>query len=335
MASTQTITLATSENSSFIQTLASEIFENHNREIGDAVIAKNFALTYMKEKAESIEVGGLDFAEPVMIAENSNFGYRSHVTDIPGAIQDFLREFKFEPMSLTGSIPLNIKHELMNEGKSAIRKITKDLMMQAESTTSNIMNRSLWKASPTDSIDPESIRSIVSDTPTTGSIGGITRTNSFAQNGVDTSTISSVGSTTGFASLNKFRIKLGGDAKTFPDFGVTTATVFSNIMAFMVNNRRLTASEKMVRYAIDTLEFSPGCTLGYDGDGLTGQCPAQHLYWLNSKHIFFKVLEGSYFKYSPFELRGMNITKTSLFYMFYNITTNLPSSLGVHTTITG
>lgn len=332
---TQNITIATSENASFIQTLASEIFENHNREIGDAVIAKNFALSYMKEKAENIEVGGLDFAEPVMITENTNFGFRSHVSDIPGQIQDFIREFKFEPLSLTGAIPLNVKHELMNAGKAEIRKITKDLMMQAESTTSNIVNRGLWKASPTDGVDPESIRSIVSDTPTVGSIGGISRANSFAQNKVDTGTIASAGSAAGFAALNKFRIKLGGDAKTYPDFGVTTATIFSNIMAFMVNNRRLTADEKKVRYAIDTLEFSPGCTLGYDGDGGTGECPANHLYWLNSRHLFFKVLEGSYFKYTPFELRGMNITKTSLFYMFYNITTNLPSSLGVHTAITG
>src|SRR3990167_3424497 len=101
---TQNIAIPTGENASLILSLATHIFENHGEEIGNAIIGKNFILTYLRSKAQKVESGGLDFAEPVMIAENSNFSHRSHYSQIDAAIQDPTREFKFDPVSLTGTI---------------------------------------------------------------------------------------------------------------------------------------------------------------------------------------------------------------------------------------
>lgn len=332
---TQNITVNTGESAGLFQSLATHIFENHGKEIGDAVIGKNFALTYMREKAQEETQGGLDFAEPVMIGENSNFGFRGKYAQIDADIQDPTREFKFDPIPLTGTIVINKMHELQNMGRSQIKKWGTTLKTQAETTIANIMERALWNSSPTANVEPESIRSIVSDTPTTGTLGTVTRAgNTWAQNKVNTSTISSIGSAAGLAALHKFRATLGGNAKTSPDFALTTATLWGNLLGYLDNNRRPTSNEQMTKLGFENF-YIGSALLGYDGDGGTGECPSNHFYYLNSKHLFFKILEGGNMVFEPFSRKDNSLNATSVFYMIYNLTTNLPSSMGVFTAITG
>lgn len=340
---TQNLAIPTGETASILAMLATQIFENHNKEMGDAIINKNFALAYMKDKAESVEVGGLDFAEPVLTGANTNFGFRNKYSTIPADQQDPSREFKFDPIVLSGVIPINKVHELMNSGRAQIKKLALTYKAQAESTVANIINSAMWAASPVANIEPESIRSIVSTTPTTGSIGGISRTNAFAQNKVNSTTITSIGSAAGLAALHTFRAKLGGDAKSMPDFAVTTATLWGNLMGFIDNLRRLTSDEQMTKLGVPQFYLTPGCLLGFDGDAglavggdtsLNG-CPANQFYYLNSKHLFYKILEGGNTVFEPFSRKDNSLNSTSVFYHVYQLTTNLPSSLGVLTAITG
>lgn len=330
---TQNIAIPTSENASLILSLATHIFENHGKEIGDAVINKNFVLAWLRSKAEEKVSGGLDFAEPVMISENSNTGYRSHYSEIDADIQDPTRNFRFDPVTLDGTVVINKKHMLMNQGKSAIKKLMKTLKKQADSTVDNTVNTAMWNASPTANVEPESIQSIVSTTPTTGSLGGITRSgNAYAQNKVDSTSITSIGSQAGVAFLHKFRANLGGSAKVVPDFGVTTSTNWGNLYGYLDNQRRLRSNEKMA--ALELENFYVGtAVIGYDGDGGSGECPANRFYYLNSKHLFFKQLNELTFE--PFSFKDNSLNATSIFYWFHTLTTNLPSSMGVATNITG
>lgn len=338
----QNVAIPTGENASILAMLATQIFENHNTEMGDAIINKNFVLAYLKDKAESVEVGGLDFAEPVLSSSNTNIDFRSKYATIPADQQDPAREFKFDPIVLSGTIVINKVHELMNMGRAQIKKLALTYKQQAESTVANKINDALWAASPTANVQPESLRSIISTTPTTGTIGGISRANSYAQNKVDSTSVTSVGAAAGVAALHKFRAKLGGDAKTSPDFAVTTATIYGNLFGFMDGNRRLRSDEKMTKLGFDTF-YIGSALLGYDGDAgaavggdtsLAG-CPASYLYYLNSKHLFYKILEGGNTVFEPFTRTDNSLNTTSIFYHVYNLTTNLPSSLGVMTSITG
>jgi hypothetical protein len=319
------------------------MFENYNKEMGDAIINKNFALTWLKSKAEREEVGGLDFAEPVLKSANSNFGFRDKFAIIPSANQTPTDALRFAPAVLTGVIPINKVHELQNMGKSQIVNFLDTLQKQAVSTVSNQVSTAQWKASPVTDVDPESFLSIVSDTPTTGSIGGVSRvSNVWARNKVNSTTITSVGSAAGIAALFSFYAQLGGAANDTPDFAVTTTTIYGNIMGFFAGtNRRLTQDATMNKIGLKSMELMPGCDLGYDGDGgLAGDgssvaCPANNLFYLNSQHLFYKILKGGNTKFEPFTVKDNSINKTSVFYHIYNLTTNLPSSLGRFTAITG
>lgn len=337
---TVNVAIPTGENSSILAMLATHIFENHNEEMGDAIINKNFVLAYMKSKAESLEVGGLDFAEPVLTSQNTNFGFRNKYSQIPAEQQDPMREFKFDPVVLDGTIMINKVHELMNTGKAQIRKLALTYKQQAETTVANIINQAFWNSAPVANIDPESLRTLISTTPTTGTIGGISRANTYAQNKINSATVSSIGSTAGLAALHTFRAKLGGDAKTTPDFAVTTSTLWGNLMGFMDNNRRLRSDEQMTKLGLENFYIGTAL-LGYDGDagfandGTTLGCPANQLYYLNSKHLFYKILEGGNTQFEAFSRKDNSLNSTSVFYHVYNLTTNMPSSMGLFSAITG
>lgn len=339
---TQNVAIPTGETASALETLANHIFENHNKEMGDAVINKNFVLQYLIQKAERVEVGGLDFAEPVLAVSNSNFGFRNKYAEIPSDYQFPTREFRFDPITLSGVTVINRVHELQNSGRSQIRKFALTLKDQAVSTARNLINAAMWDSSPTANVEPESLISLISTTPTTGTIGGQSRSgNTWAQNGLYSSTVSSIGSAAGLAVLHKVRAGLGGDAKTTPDFGVTTSTIWGLLVGFADNLRRLTSNEQMVKLGIDQFYLMPGFLLGYDGDaglaidGASAGCPASRLYLLNSNHLFYKVLEGGNMVFEPFSKKDNSLNSTSIFYHVYNITTNLPSALGVMSAITG
>lgn len=341
--STQNVAIATADSNSLLQTLATQMFEAWNPEMGDAIINKNFVLTWLKANATKTVVGGLDFAEPILKSSNSNFGFRDKFAIIPSAYQTPTDAFRFQPAVLTGVIPINKVHELQNMGRAEIRKFLETLKLQAESTVSNQVSAAMWNSSPVTDVDPESLLSLIPTSNTTGTIGGQSRvTNVWARNKVYSTTVSSIGSAAGLSALFNFRAQLGGAANDTPDFAVTTSTIYGNIVGFYAGtNRRMTSSEKMVKAGIDSIEIMPRCELGYDGDaGLAGDassaaCPANSLYYLNSKHLFYKVLSGGNMKFEGFSVKDNSINSTSVFYHIYNMTTNLPSSLGVMSAITG
>lgn len=339
---TQNIAIPTGDGNTLLQTLATQIFENWNKEMGDAIINKNFVLAYLKSKAERVEVGGLDFAEPVLYSANTNFGFDNKFAVIPANYQTPTQAFRFDPVLLRGVVVINKVHELQNQGAAQIANFLETLKKQAVSTIENQLNAATWNASPIANVEPESLRTIISSTPTTGSIGGVDRTtNVWARNKINSTTISSIGSAAGVAALMTFRAQLGGSAKTTPDFAVTTATLWGNLSGYLANLRRLTSDSKMSNLGLDTFSLVPGCEIGYDGDaglasdGTTAGCPANQLYFLNSKHMFYKVLKGGNMKFEGFSVKDNSLNSTSVFYHVYNMTTNLPSSMGLFTAITG
>lgn len=318
----------TAQSDTLLNTLASHIFKDYGAEIGDAAIAKNFLYALLKQKGKKMVVGGLDFTETVLTNTNTNFAFRSHYSEIPSDNQDPTQTLSFEPMTLTGTVVINEKHKAMNKGKAAIRSLLKTLQMQAETTIENIINTQLFDASPTSGIDPESILSLVSATPTTGNIGGVSRvTNTWARNKAYTTAISDIGSEAGLSTLHSQRFQLGGDIKTNPDIALTTPTLFGGLYGFMDANRRVRADEQVTKLGFEN--FYLGTALvGYDA-----QVTANYFYYLNSNHLFLKILEGGNFVFEPFSRKDNTLNSTSIFYTMMNLTTNLPSSLEVFSNV--
>lgn len=311
-----------------IETLANHIFKDYGAEMGSAIIAKNFLYAILDKKGKKMTAGGLDFTETVITTENTNFGYRSHVSDIPANLQDPTKTLSFEPLSLTGTLVINEKHKRMNQGKAQIRNLLKTLQQQANETIENLFNRQAWDTAPTSGIEPESVPSLVSATPTTGTIGGVSRvTNTWARNRLYSTAISDIGSEAGLATLHSERFQLGGAINDTPDVAITTPTLFGGLYGYMDNKRQLTSDEQMVKLGFENFRLG-SALVSYDS-----QCPSSYFYYLNTKHLFLKFLEGAEWVFEPFSRKGNNLNSTSVFYTFYNLTTNLPSAHEVFTNV--
>ena len=322
------MSFSTANTDTLIDSLATHIFQHKGPEIGDAAINKNFTLAYLETKgSKKVVDGGLDFSEPIMIAENSNFGFRSHYSEIDANVQDPTRELQWEPQTYDGTVVINQKHKAMNKGRAQIKKLMTTLEMQADTTIKNDINAAMWASSP-GANEPDSLLSLFTTTPTSGTIGGVNRSgNAWAQHKHDSTAIADIGSEAGLAALHKFRITLGGSAKVKPDFMVTTATLYAGLMGYLDSLRRLRSDEKMTKLGFDNM-YVGSALAGYDGDGGTGECPTSNVFFLNSNNLFFKILKDGNFKFEEFSRKGNDLNSTSVFYLFYNLTTNLPSAHG-------
>lgn len=309
------------------ETLADHIFKNHGKEIGNAAENKNFAIAVLKKKGKRIEAGGLDFTETVLTSENSNIGWRSAYATIDANYQSPTKSLSFEPKVMSGTIVINDLHKAMNRGEYAIKPFLKTLTTQAETTIGNIWNTSLWTASP-GALEPESIRSICPDDPTTGSIGGQSRvTNTWARSITYTTAISDAGSEAGITALHNVRFQLGGGAQVVPDIAITTREIFAGIWGYLDSLRRLRADEDMVKLGFDAIYFGTAL-LSWDAGA-----PASHFYYVNSNHTFLKVLSELDYKFEPFSKKDNSMNSTSIFKHACNLTTNLPAANGVATNV--
>lgn len=318
----------TAQSDTLIETLASHIFKDYGKEIGNNIIDKNFLLKVLDKKNKVMVVGGLDFTETVMTSENTNFAFRDAKSEITANLQDPTRTLSFEPMTLTGTIVINEKHKAMNNGKAAIRSLLKTLQEQADATVENTVSDAIWDASPTTGIDPDSVPTLVSATPTTGSIGGVSRvTNTWARNGIYSTAISDIGSEAGVTTLHAERINLAGGISELPDVAVTTGTLFSGLYGYLDNKRQLRAEEQMVKLGLENLYLGTAL-LGFDP-----KCPAGYFYYLNSKHLFYKILDKMNYVFEPFSRKDNSLNSTSIFYLGMNLTTNLPGANKVFTNV--
>lgn len=318
----------TAQSDSLIETLASHIFKDYGKELGNNIIDKNFLLKILEKKSKVNVVGGLDFTETVMTSENTNFAFRDAKAEIASALQDPTRTLAFEPMTLTGTIVINEKHKAMNSGKAAIRSLLKTLQEQADTTVENVVSDAMWDASPTSGVDPDSILTLVSATPTTGSIGGVSRvTNTWARNAAYTTAISDIGSEAGITTLHAERINLAGPISSLPDIAVTTGTLFSGLWGYMDGKRQVKADEQMVKLGFDNF-YLGSALLGFDP-----KCPAGYFYYLNSKNLNFKILDKMNYVFEPFSRKDNSLNSTSIFYLGMNMTTNLPGANKVFTSV--
>lgn len=319
-------------NDTIIETLANHAFKDYGKELGNYVVGKHFGLAYLKKKSKVMVVGALDFTETLITSENSNFAMRSHYTEIPAAVQDPTKILSFEPMTLSGTLVINQKHKAQVKGKAEIRSLLKTLQTQADTTVDNIMSTQCWDTSPTSGIDPDSIPSTVSATPTTGTYGGVSRvTNTWARNKVYATAITDIGSEAGLAALHAQRIQLGGAIGDNPDFAITTPTNFGGLYGYMDTLRRLRADEQMAKLGFDQL-YVGTMLVGFDA-----KCASGYLYMLNSNHLFLKILEqdggSGGFVFEPFSRKDNSLNSTSIFYVMWNLTSNQPDTMLVCTSV--
>jgi len=309
-------------------------------EHGDGIINNNFLLSYLKEKKRfKVVEGGLEFWKGVMKAENSNFKWQGATDTMSANLQDPSERLRFDIKTFTGAVVINKLHEAQNKGRAMIKNYAQTLRDQAESTIPNAFNSAFWKGTPGTN-EPESIPSLISITPTTGTIGGLSRAGRpELQNGAYTTAIADAGSEAGIGKIWQRLIVQAISPSDMIDLAITTDEIYAAFVGYLNTLARYGANERMAQLGFDTIKMGR-CTIGFENRTVNKGSPntitANYLYGINSNHINFEVLKDGNFIWNPdgFERVGQSLNRALYFWVFCNLTNNLPCAHTVLTAIT-
>ena len=304
---------------------------------GDGIINNNLLLSYLKSNGrQDIVEGGLEFWSGVIKGENSNFKWQGHEDTMTASLQDPLDRLRFPIKTFTGAQVINKLHEAQNKGRAMVKDWARTLVQQADSTIKNSFNSAFWAATPgTD--EPESVPSLISATPTTGTIGGMNRAgNKHLQNTAYTTAVADIGSEAGIAAVNRQKIRASITANDQPDLMIMDEELYSGMVGYLANLQRYRPNDTMTNLGFDTIKLGQA-TYSYENTNVSGtnnSITGGYVYGINSNYFAFKLLRDGNFKWADkFERVGQTLNKALYFWAFCNLTTNLPKAHFVMTNV--
>lgn len=316
-------------------------------EHGDGIINTNFLFSAlkMKDKKEGsskrfqVVDGGQEFWNGISKAENSNFKWQSHTAEMSAQLQDPSARLRFPIRTYTGSIVINKLHKAQNKGKAMVKEFVRTLREQAESTIPNGFNSAFWNTSP-GSEEPESIPSLISDTPTTGTIGGLSRSgNAYLQNGVYDTAVADIGSEAGITALTEQKLKyaIGSGGYDCADLAIMDESNYAGLSGYLATLNRYRPDDDMAQLGFDTIKLGK-MTISYENTNVLGganSIQSGYVYGINSNWIKFKVLRDGNFIWNPdgFEMVGQSLNKALYFWVFCNLCVNNPRAHWVMTNV--
>lgn len=308
-------------------------------EHGDGIVNSNLLTAALKQKGAYEKVqGGLEFWYGISKTENSNAKWQGKNDDMSANSQDPSARLRFEVKVFTNALVLNQLDKAKNRGRAAIKNYLMTLREQAITTNENQFNSAWWDTSPaTDA--PDSIPSIISATPTTGTIGGLSRTgNSYLQNGVYTTSIADIGSEAGIAKLTELKIQ-NSVGRSTSDLIIMSDANYAGLAGYLVTQRRYKPSEKMGELGFETIELG-NTLIGWENTNVLGGAntiTSAYMYGINTKNMKLKHLvdpdAGSNGWASNFERIGKSMNKAAYYNWFGNLTTNNPRAHWVATNV--
>jgi len=306
----------------------------------DGIINASILLSYLKMK-NRIDVmdGGLEVVMPVITARNTNLGWQGHEATMTSFLQNPADALRYEIQTYAGcAVVINKKHEAQNKGKAMIKNFATTLLDQAKSTITNDFNSAFWASSKADYY-PESIPSLISATPTAGTIGGQTRsTNKAYQNKTYTSTVSDIGSEAGIAALTSQILSSRVSASDKVDLVIMNDARFSSLSGFLDTERRYTDNQTMTNLGFDNVKVLGATVVAETSETLNSEntITANYVYGINSNYMKLKVLKDGNFKYGDkFEDIPLTLNRALYFYVFCALCDGLPRAHFLMTAVTG
>lgn len=306
---------------------------------GDGIINSNLLTAALKQKgATQVVEGGLEFWYGISKAENSNAKWQGKNDDMTANSQDPSARLRYDVKAFTSSIVLNQLDKAKNRGRAAIKEYLMTLREQAIGTNENQFNSAWWAATPgTD--EPESLPSIISATPTTGTIGGLNRAgNAYLQNGLYDTAISDIGSEAGLAAIMKLKATYAV-GRSMVDLIIMDESVWAGLAGFLVTQRRFRNNEKLAEIGFTTIQEG-NTTIGFENTNVLGGAntiTSGYMYGVNTKFMKLKSLSdpdsGSNGWSSNFERVGKSLNKALYYNWFGNLCTNTPRAHFVATSV--
>lgn len=283
-----------------------------------------------KQKAS----GGTNFEFTVEYAKNTTFKSYGELDTLDVTRIDVFDAATFTPKICAGTVVVSELERLRAMGESAkIDLIAEKLENGKESHIADLNIQCFSDGTGNSGKDFGGLGLLISATPTTGTVGGISRLNfPFWRNRQN----SGAKTTSVFDNLRaQMRVTFNqcslGGLKELPSAWITDQTSFQGYESLLIANERYDTADKSKKgdaaFLNDVLMFKgkPG---SYDED-----CTAGSLFFLNSGHLKVTYYEGGWMKMYPEVDPANQLANVHKVATFGNMTTDDPRHLGVVTSI--
>lgn len=270
--------------------LVTTTLRNRSGALADNVTNNTALLRKLRQRGNMKMVdGGRTIVQELAYAENGTVMWYSGYEALDISPSDVMTAAEFDYKQLAVAVTISGLEMLQNSGKNALIDLLESRIQIAEDTMANTISEGIY-ADGTGNGGKEigGLQLLVADDPTTGVVGGINRANySFWQNGLFDISVSGSGAASssniqGYMNRLYNSLVRGTDK---PDLIIADNNFYRHYEESLQAIQRI-SSPAMADAGYESLKYK-GADVVLDG-GKGGNCPSDHMYFLNTKYIHYR-----------------------------------------------
>ena len=272
--------------------------EYRSKKLADNITENNAILTRLNSRGKIKPVaGGRKIYQELEYAENGTFGWYSGYDTLNISPQDVFTTAEFDWKQCYAAVSINGLEELQNSSEEAVIDLLEARIQNAEKSMKNGLAAALY-ADGTGSGGKEvgGLQLLVADSPSSGTVGNINRANwAFWRNySFDATTDGTAAATAANIQSYMNRVYMAvSRGNDHTDLIVADNNYFRLYWESLSANQRFT-NEKLSGTGFDNLRYM-GADVVFDG-GIGGNCPTNHMYFLNTDYIYLRPHKDRQFK---------------------------------------
>lgn len=274
-----------------ISELLTTAIESRTNELANNVLGGNALLARLKEKGKVKPYGGgTSIYQELTYAENSTFMYYDGLEVLNVGASDVITAAEYNHKQAAVAVVISGKEERINSGKERTIDLIEARTDNAKDTMMNNISSGVYSdGTGSGGKQIGGLQYLVADAPTSGTVGGINRaTYSFWQNVMFDATTTGGAAATA-ANINSYmnrvwvQVVRGADR---PDLIIADNNYFRLYLESLQAIQRFGPESKMAQLGFTTLKYMDADVV-LDG-GFSGDAPSNHMYFLNTKYIFYR-----------------------------------------------
>ena len=264
--------------------LLTTTLESRTGKLADNVTKNNAVLNRLKERGNIRPIsGGSKIVEEIEFNEGDSYWYTGF-DSLTYTGKQLFTAAEYALKLIAAPVGISGEDLLKNSGRERVIDLMEAKIKNAEKTLMNEMSKGIYSdGTGSSGKQLTGLKALVSDAPTSGTVGGINRAtsgNEFWRNYAHTYNSALTASTIYGAMNDAFLACSRGTDK--PDLIVADDSLYSVYEASLVPQQRFT-NAKLAEAGFENLKFK-GADVIYDG-GIGGYCPAGHMYFLNTDYL--------------------------------------------------
>ncbi len=279
-----------SPNTSFDDIVTTSL-QGYSGELADNITNHNALLRQINKKGNKMVATGRTIVQEIEYAENVNVGWYSGAETFGVASGETLTAAEYSYKQLAGAVVINGLEEIQNSGKEAVHNLLKSRIRNLEKSLQNTMATALYAdGSGSSSKEVGGLALLVADT-NTNTVGGISGNTydwwrNYAYDFSDVSVTPSATTIQHAMNLSWINVIRGSDK---PDVITADSIYYLYYLESLTPNQRF-MDDKGAGVGFTNLVYQGNVPVIYDD-----QCPASHMYLLNTDYLFLRPAKGREF----------------------------------------